>query len=125
MIQMLRWAVFLPAALIASVLAGAAGNWFAEFSGASAWYIWLVSGALSGAAFFVVAGKIVPRRSQFAKWLSVLIVGALGTMSALGPLIQGQERPRALAGLAMVLIAISQARAPQLGSPDDWAVSDS
>ena len=116
MLQLVRWALFLPVALVASVLVGAAGNWFAEFSGASSWYIWLVSGTLSAAAFFYVAGRIAPQPSRVVKWVAVILVAGLGTMSALGSLLKGGEPVRALAGASMVILAIYQARQPLLGT---------
>ncbi len=112
MITSLRWITFLPLALMASVLIGAAASWFSGILHGSDWYVWLISGVASGWAFFFVALHVAPIASNFVKWTSVLIVGVLGLMAALGPLMSGRERISSLAGVAMLGMAIYYARLP-------------
>lgn len=108
----LRLVVFLPLALVASVFAGGAANTMGEFFGGSTWYGWLLSGAASAWAFFYVAFRVAPLPSRAVKWICVAIVGTIGLLSALGPLLVGRNRVASLAGLVMLVIAIYYARRP-------------
>lgn len=119
MVHSLRWLAWLPLALAASIIAGAAGTWFSEFAGGSAWYVWMVSGAVSAWAFFYVALHVAPAPSSFVKWASVLVVGAAGVMAALGPLMKGTEPVRALTGAVMACIAVHYARLPTIAIKAD------
>lgn len=112
MYRFLRWIAFLPLAFGASVLIGAIATWVSTQFGASSWYIWLLSGAASGTAFFLVALHVAPSTSPIVKWTSVTVVGVLGLLATLGPLMTGHEPMRALAGAAMVLLAVYYARRP-------------
>jgi hypothetical protein len=112
MLNSIRRLAWLPLAFIASILAGAAATWMTEFAGGSAWYVWLISGTVSGWMFFYVGLHVVPTTSAFVKWTSVIVVGTLGLMAALGPLMRGSEPVRAIAGAAMILVAVHYARLP-------------
>ncbi|SRR6266496_90588 len=108
----LRWITFLPLAFVASVLIGAAASWFSGILHGSEWYVWLISGVASGWVFFFVALHVAPTASDFVKWACVLIVGILGLVAALGPLMSGRERISSLAGVAMLGMAVYYARLP-------------
>jgi hypothetical protein len=109
-IKAVRWIFFIPLALVSSVLIGALASWLADLFGGSAWYVWLISGVASGWAFFFIALRVAPTRSPVVKWSSVLIVSALGLIAALGPLLTGRNPVSALAGAAMVFLAVYYAR---------------
>lgn len=70
------------------------------------------SGATSAWAFFYVALRVVPVTSALVKWTCIVVVGAIGLMAALGPLMNGTDPARALAGAAMVVFAACYARIP-------------
>jgi|GEM_PF-4376542 len=122
--RILRWLLCLPAGLVASVIMGAltqiigsiitgvAGNVsHGIFGGSGAgWYVWLVSGLASAIGFFWAAFRVAPARTRALKWTLVLIVGVLGLMAALGPLMVQREQVRAFAGVAMVLMAVTYSR---------------
>jgi hypothetical protein len=112
MMSAVRWVLWLPLALLASMVAGAAGTWFAEFHEGSPWFVWTTSGAVSAWAYFSVAFRVAPTRSSFVKWISVLVLGAIGVMAALGPLMKGTEPVRSLTGAVMAVFAIYYARLP-------------
>ena len=107
-----RWFAFIPVAFVASVLAGAALSYLGSLMGGSTWYIWLVSGAASAAAFFATAFAIAPQSTEAVKWSSVVVVGTLGALSAVGALVAGREPTSSLAGLTMVGFAVYVARQP-------------
>lgn len=108
----IRWLLWLPLAIAASAAASGAAASFSEFSGGSAWYVWLVSGAVSAWAFFYVALRVAPATSALVKWTSVFVVGAIGLMAALGELMKATEPIRALQGGTMLFLAVCYARLP-------------
>ena len=110
--RLIRWFLCLPAAFAASVAFGALAWWITHFFGGSTWYSWSSSGAASAVSFFFVAFKVAPRATPHLKWISVLIVGGLGTISALGVLMSGNEIVSSLAGLVMLGTAVYYARRP-------------
>lgn len=105
-----RWIVCIPAGFLASVILGAAASWITDAFGGAGWYIWLVSGAASAFAFFWIAFHVAPARTSALKWAVVVIVGLLGLMAAVGPLLVQREPARAFAGVAMIFMAIAYAR---------------
>lgn len=111
-LSLARWGLFLPGAFVASVAAGAAVTIVGESFGGSSWYVWSVSGAASAWAFFYVSLHVTPIASITVKWIAVTVVGCLGLMSGLGPLLAGVESVRAFAGATMVGAAIYFARMP-------------
>lgn len=121
MINKLRWLAFVPLALLASLLVGAAATWLTELFGGAAWYVWLVSGAASAWAFFFVALHVAPAISPVVKWVSVIVVGVLGLVSALGALMAGREPIRAITGAVMVGFAVYYARRPTAAVKADVA----
>jgi len=121
MYRFVRWIAFLPLAFGASVLIGAIATWLSTLFGASSWYIWLVSGAASGTAFFFVALQVAPSASPIVKWTSVMVVGILGLLATLGPLMTGNEPMRSLAGAVMVFLAVYYARRPMTAIRADVA----
>lgn len=115
----IRWITCIPLALVASVLLGAFASAMTEFFGGSAWYVWLVSGAASGYAFFLVAYRVAPAQTMALKWTCVFVLGALGVISALGPFLANTDRFPSLSGVGMILIAVVGAMAPVGG--DEFA----
>src|SRR5688500_8019063 len=108
----IRWLAWLPLALVASIVAGAAATWHSELHERSPWFIWVASGAASALAFFYVAVRVAPKPSATVKWIAVVVLCAIGVMSALGPLPKGTEPVRALTGAVMAVFAICYARLP-------------
>ena len=64
----LDWALFIPAAFIASMFAGTAGTYIAEHLYSWQWLIWVVSGSFSAGVFLLVGIKVVPRVTGAVKW---------------------------------------------------------
>jgi hypothetical protein len=112
MIRTFRWILFLPLALIASVLAGGAVSLAGSLFAGAPWYIWMVSGGASAAAFLFTAFRVAPTMEPVVKWLAVGILGLLGAMAALGPVMAGSDVTASFAGLTMVCLALSAARSP-------------
>ena len=116
----LRWLSFIPLAFVASLLAGLAGYWFGSFFVVRYFDLgnfgqataWIVSGLGSGFAFIFVGMKIAPLRNNKVKWTLVVILSALGTISAIGGYFVGDNQLAALAGVVMVLAGIGAARMP-------------
>ena len=112
MASTLRLIAFAPLALVASLLAGGFANTLAEFFGGSSWYGWLVGGLASAWAFFYVAFRVAPSPTKVIKWISVALVGGIGFLAAVGPLMTMRNPASALTGLAMLLMALYHARRP-------------
>ena len=72
----------------------------------------MTSGVFSAFAFFWVTFRVAPARTPALNWAVIIIVGVLGLMAAAGPLMVNRAPIRALAGLAMVGIAVAYARKP-------------
>lgn len=110
MYRVFRWFVFVPAAFVASIIAGAVANYVYSIMGGSSWYGWVLSGGASAWAFFFTAFRVAPSVTPAVKWVLVGLVGLLGALAALGPLLTGHEPVRSLGGLVMVGFAIHFAR---------------
>jgi hypothetical protein len=114
----LRWIAFIPLALAASVLAGAAGYWFGNFFVVRYFDLgsfgeataWIVSGLGSGFAFIFTGMKVAPLRSNKVKWTLVVILFVLGVVSAIGGFFGDENQLVALAGVVMILAGIGAAR---------------
>ncbi len=104
--KFLRWALFLPLGFIASVICGYFANLITEVMGGASWYVWLISGAVSGGAFIVVSIKVAPEENKTSKWLTFGTVSILGALSSLGAIMAGKQLVSALAGLAMIAMAV-------------------
>jgi hypothetical protein len=100
----LRWALFIPAAFIASMFTGTAGTYIAERSYSWQWLIWVVSGSFSAGAFLLVGIKVVPRITGAVKWSLIGLLLGLGAASTIGSLM-GDEPVRAFAGIVMMFVA--------------------
>lgn len=108
--RVIRWILCIPAGFVASVILGALAQMLGTAFGGANWYVWMVGGAASGVAFFWVAFRVAPERTAALKWTVVAIVGLLGLMATLGPLMTRRNTARAFAGVAMVVLATSYAR---------------
>jgi uncharacterized membrane protein len=104
--KILRWLLFLPLGFIASVLLGYLATTITDFIGGASWYVWLISGAVSGGAFIIVSLKVAPEENSTSKWLTFVTVTTLGLLSALGPILAGGELASSFAGVAMIGMAI-------------------
>lgn len=112
----IRWILFLPAAFLASLIAGAVGNYATSIVSHSAWFVWAVSGAFSGAAFLWAGSKVSPSsRPSFTKWSLVSVLAVLGAMSLAGGLLVGTDIGSGWAGAVMVVAALAAARVPADG----------
>jgi len=110
LMRTLRWIVCIPAGFLASLILGALAQTVGSAFGGAGWYVWLIGGAASAFAFFGVAFRVAPSRSPALKWALVAVVGGLGLMAAVGPLLAWREPVRAFAGFAMVFMAVSYAK---------------
>lgn len=109
--KLIRWILFLPAALGASVLAGAAGTFLATLQQESRWWALVISGALSGMAFIFVGSLVAPEPSRAVKWSLISLLLLLGGAAALGSLL-GSEPMRSLTGATMILVGLGSMRIP-------------
>ena len=101
--------MFLPAAFLASVIAGFVGTFagqrFSEFIG------FTTSGAFS-AFGFVVGGLIVaPRQTKQVKWLLIILSALIGAVAAVGAWM-GEDKLRVATGLTMLVISFALAGLP-------------
>jgi len=110
-LEVIRWVMFLPLGFTASVIVGLIAYYIIDIVG-SAWYVWLVSGAASGVAFISVSLYVAPIINNFSKWSTIIIVGLLGAISAIGSMSGGQEPVAAFAGITLLIVAVSYARTP-------------
>lgn len=100
----MRWILFIPAAIaggIATALLLVVGSFILPeifrhiFSGI---------GAAGGA---VVFGLIVaPKRNQAVKWFLIVLVVAVGALDALGSIAVGDNKPKAVIGVSMIVGAL-------------------
>jgi len=105
--------LFLPAAFVASVLAGYLGNVVASALTGRGWVVWTVSGLYSAAAFLWTGVEVAPADTGAAtKWLVAGTLGALGGLSLVGGFVQGGSSQVSLAGGVMLLAAIVATFAP-------------
>jgi len=108
----IRWLAWLPLAVLASIPAGAMATWYTEFHEESPWLVWMASGVASAGVYFYVAFRVAPRPSATVKWIAIVVLGAIGVMAALGPLMKGTEPVRSLTGAVMAVMAVAFARYP-------------
>jgi hypothetical protein len=107
--NIIRWVFFIPAAVVASIFAGAAGTYIAKYLYSWQWLIWVVSGSFSAGVFILVGVRVAPRMNGIVKWSLIGLLLGLGSISAIGGLI-GNEPVRAFTGIAMTVIALAGAR---------------
>lgn len=108
----IRWFLYLPTAFLASLIAGFLGNTIMSVAGGDIWYVWMVSGAASAAAFCSTAFYVAPYVNAFTKWSTVVILALIGVLSAAGSLIGGEQKASSFAGIAMVVFAVWAAKEP-------------
>jgi type IV secretory pathway TrbD component len=108
--RVLRWVICIPAGFLASLLLGAVVLTVANAVGGANWYVWMASGTVSAVAFFAVSLWLAPARTPALKWALVSIVAVLGAMALLGPILVRHEPIRAIAGVAMVFVAVAYSR---------------
>lgn len=108
----IRWILYLPAAFIASMIAGLLGNLIASMFGGADWYVWVVSGAASAGSFLFVAFYIAPYANAFTKWSTISVVAALGALSATGSLLGDGQKVASFAGLTMLMFSVWAAKQP-------------
>jgi len=99
----LRWILFLPAAFIGGVtlsfLLRIGAFIFPEI-------VRLLACGAGGAAGIVFCGLYVaPRKTQTVKWILIVLAALFGLLSALGPLLAGQDKLDAVIGISMLLTA--------------------
>lgn len=106
----LRWILFIPAGVLAGVIASALFRMGAfifpdiiEF---------LVSGA-AGAAGMIVAGLYVaPKKCAAVKWTLISLAVILGVLSVAGSLLAGDDKLEAAIGISMVIVALGFSATP-------------
>ena len=103
MLTVLRWIVFLPAAFIASVIAGLfmrmAGGFYSEFMA------FVFCGAFSGAAFIAVGLFVAPVRSELLKWILIIITILCGVADTYDK-AHGDDKLKMATGISMVLFSL-------------------
>lgn len=108
----LRWILYLPTALIASVIAGVLGHSIASVFGGADWYVWVVSGAASAGSFMFTAFYVAPHANAFTKWSIISVVAAIGTLSATGSLLGDGQKVASFTGLTMLAFSFWAAKQP-------------
>ena len=106
----LRWILFIPAGMLAGVIASAlfrmGAFMFPDIVGL------LVSGA-GGAAGMIMTGLYVaPKKSAIVKWTMISLAFILGVLSAAGSLLAGDDKLQAAIGISMVLVALGSSAIP-------------
>ena len=102
---LLRWILFLPAAVVGGLLAS-----FLLRMGAFIFpeiIRFLICGA-GGAAGMVYCGfYVAPRKTQAVKWILIVLAALFGLLSALGSLMAGEDKLEAAIGISMLLTALA------------------
>lgn len=117
MTRILRYVLFLPAAVAACIPAGVVGHWIGSFLGfgifgGKEYLAWLLSGLGSASVFLFVGAILAPEGSENVKWLLLVTLVAIGLLSSIGALASGQDRISAIAGAVMFLVAITSVQIP-------------
>jgi hypothetical protein len=103
MLAVLRWIVFLPAAFVASCIAGILMKWggqfYSEFMG------FVLSGAFSGGAFICVGLYVAPVRNNLVKWILIIISLLFGITATAGSAYSDDKLKMAI-GISMVLFSL-------------------
>lgn len=73
---------------------------------------WLLSGLGSGLAFVLVGLQVAPQRTERIKQVLVIILGVIGGISALGPILASSNLLPSIAGTVMVIVAIAAFKMP-------------
>lgn len=110
--RLLRWIVCLPAGALASLVCGGLAGAFVDRFGDGGWVSSLVSGAVCGGIFFLVTFSVAPERTTVLKWVTVVVVGSIGFLSALGPFLSEGDPLPSITGGAMLAIAVWYGRKP-------------
>lgn len=117
LLELFRWIIFIPTALLASLVASAVlekigGSIYGELVGS------LVGGASSACGLFLTGFWIAPRKNSFVKWVLISISLALGGVIAIGFAINGRV-DKAVFGVVMIFVSIGLVKvSPQeIGNP--------
>ncbi len=99
----LRWILFIPAAVIVGAVASAlfrfvAGLLFPDI------VEFVVCGAVGAVAMITVGLRVAPRPSAAVKWTLIAITAVLGALAAVGSLL-GADKLQAAIGVTMFLVA--------------------
>ncbi len=101
----IRWILFIPAGIVAGVLASAAFR-FGAFMFPE--IIRLIVCGAAGAGGMILAGLYVaPVRCAPVKWTLVVLAIVIGVISALGSLLGERDNLEAAIGIATVITALS------------------
>jgi hypothetical protein len=116
-IRIFRYAVFVPAAIIASVVGGWIGHLVGSFFGfgifgGELYLAWFLSGLISSVAFLFVGMNVAPRASEVVKRILLVLWILLGLMASAGPFLAGNELLPSIAGVTMVICAIANLKTP-------------
>ena len=112
-VKTLRWILFLPAALVAGMIASAVFRFVAH-----AYFPELVEVLLCGVsgavAIMLVGLKVAPRETAGVKWTLIIVIVLLGGLASFGALL-GPDKLQALTGLMAVVAALAFAK----GKPEN------
>jgi hypothetical protein len=100
----LRWVLFIPAALVAGMLVSAisrfvAGALFPDI------VEFIACGAFGAAAMIMVGLRVAPKRTVPVKWTLITITALLGALAAVGSLL-GPDKLQAAIGISTLLVAL-------------------
>lgn len=106
----LRWILFIPAGLLAGLVASALFRMGAFMLPDIAEFF--ASGA-GGAAGMIMAGLYVaPKKCSAVKWTMIALAVIFGLVSAAGSLLAGDDKLQAAIGISMVLVALGFSATP-------------
>ncbi len=104
----LRYVLFIPAALLVSIVCGVFGNWLGNFG---IWILegneilgWILSGALSGVFFVNTGMQVAPNATKTIKWIVLSVLFFLGGLSALSFFVS--DGLSFIAGIMMILVGL-------------------
>jgi len=103
--NILRWIVFLPLALLASMVGGALASTISEFIGMPNFLVWGASGVMSAFLFIYIGMLVAPKKTKGLLISLTSIVVVLAIISGVGVFLSGLELVRICASLGMVVCA--------------------
>jgi hypothetical protein len=107
--RMLRWILFLPAALLASAMIYQLGWLAALLCAGGSVLLWVPVGALAAYAFFDVAFTLAPLSNAIVKWSCVFVAAAISISALIDSLFSTRQLTLAAACAPMIAAAVYHA----------------
>ncbi|MDO9541004.1 MAG: hypothetical protein Q7J98_01605 [Kiritimatiellia bacterium] len=106
----LRWVLFVPAGILAGVLAGTLFRMGSFIFPDIVKFIMCGAGSAAG---MVMAGLYVaPKKCPAVKWTMIVLAVILGALSALGSILGAGDKLEAVIGISMVVVALAFSAMP-------------